>query len=66
MLDYGEFVPEALLVSEDSDLLALGQKLDLFELDTAEDVHGVALYAEMIDAIVARTHAIVETNSFLK
>lgn len=66
MLDYGEFVPEALLTSGDSNFRKLGQKMDLFELNYDIDVIGDALYVGMIGAMMDGTHAITETSSYLK
>ena len=64
MLDYGEFVPEALKVSQDSNLLALGLKLDLF--DALDDAMGADMYAEIMTAVLKGSHALVETNAYLR
>ena len=66
MLDYGEFVPEALLESGDSNLRALGNKMDLFSMFDANGKMEGDLYRTLVDAMMDGTHAITETTSYLK
>ncbi|KAF2363628.1 Ionotropic glutamate receptor L-glutamate and glycine-binding domain [Trinorchestia longiramus] len=63
MLDYGEFLPDTLRTSDDPDLRTLGVRMDLHPFNES-DPRG--LYAGMIDALKARTHAITETSSYLR
>ncbi|MCL4130514.1 UNVERIFIED_CONTAM: hypothetical protein GTU68_022538 [Idotea baltica] len=63
MLDYGEFVPEALRTSQDSILHTLGSKLDLEPyLPDAEDYN----YGTAVKMVLEGTHAHIETYSYLK
>ncbi|KAA0188380.1 Ionotropic receptor 118, partial [Hyalella azteca] len=56
MQDYGEFVPDALKVSNDQAMRSLGNKLDLFPEDYDTGVEMVAKNG---------THALIETFSYL-
>ncbi|XP_070001310.1 glutamate receptor ionotropic, kainate glr-3 [Penaeus vannamei] len=62
MLDYGEFVPEALATSSDATLFALGSKLDL------SPVVETQYYGEegCVEMVLDGDHAHVETYSFVK
>ncbi|XP_076031104.1 ionotropic receptor 21a-like [Oratosquilla oratoria] len=57
MQDYGNFVPRALLASNDESLKTLGEKLDLFG-------YGVG-YVPGGRMVLAGTHALIETKSYL-
>ncbi|KAF2368737.1 Solute-binding protein family 3/N-terminal domain of MltF [Trinorchestia longiramus] len=61
MLDYGEFVPEALLASTELTMRKLGEKMDLFPIED-KDMH---LY-EGIRILERGQHALIETYSYLK
>ncbi|KAK3875539.1 hypothetical protein Pcinc_019588 [Petrolisthes cinctipes] len=63
MLDYGEFVPEALATSTHPILARLGAKLDLVPTDGSLTYEGEEYCVEMV---VAGTHAHVETYSYLR
>ncbi|KAK4323261.1 hypothetical protein Pmani_006043 [Petrolisthes manimaculis] len=63
MLDYGEFVPEALATSTHPILARLGTKLDLVPTDGSLTYEGEEHCVEMV---VAGTHAHVETYSYLR
>lgn len=62
MLDYGEFVPEALATSSDATLFALGAKLDM------TPVVEIQYYGEegCVEMVLDGNHAHVETYSFVK
>ncbi|XP_066968121.1 ionotropic receptor 21a-like [Macrobrachium rosenbergii] len=63
MLDYGEFVPEALATSTHPTLAALGKKLDMMPIvDNLEEI-GEETCAERV---VAGSHAHTETYSYVK
>ena len=62
MLDYGEFVPEALVSSQDPSLNTLGNKMDLIPLRADDE----AALAELISTMTDGTHAITETYSYLR
>ncbi|XP_071521428.1 glutamate receptor ionotropic, NMDA 3B-like [Panulirus ornatus] len=57
MMDYGNFLPEALKQSSDPDLLTMGHKMDL--IPYIDD------YFAGISAVMNRTHALTETFSYL-
>ncbi|XP_045130008.1 glutamate receptor ionotropic, delta-2-like [Portunus trituberculatus] len=59
MLDYGNFVPEALLVSKHSSLAVLGKKMEL-EPYQEEDMYG-----SLTKDVKAGTHALLESFSYL-
>lgn len=63
MLDYGEFVPEALATSKHPTLSNLGAKMDMVPL-----VQSLAYGGEegCVELVVADTHAHVETYSYLR
>ncbi|XP_064099397.1 glutamate receptor-like [Macrobrachium nipponense] len=61
MLDYGEFVPEALATSKDAELFALGSKLDLVPTTVHQDYFGEEGCVELV---LQGTHAHVETFSY--
>lgn len=63
MLDYGEFVPEALLTSTDESLAKMGAKMELVEENYAMQYSGTEA---CVERVVAGTHAQVETTSYLK
>lgn len=63
MLDYGEFVPDALLASTDASLATMGAKMDLVpENDNMEFYNAEAC----VELVLAGTHAQVETFSYLQ
>lgn len=62
MLDYGEFVPEALAKSTHPVLAKLGTKLDLVPTDGSLPYEGEE---HCVERVVAGTHAHVETYSYL-
>lgn len=62
MMDYGEFVPEALKTSNDSIFRTLGENLVLYPWDGQEDAYGRLID----DYFVPRRATILETFSFLK
>lgn len=62
MLDYGEFVPEALVTSTDASLAKMGAKMDLVPEDETLDFSGEEGCVELV---VAGTHAHLETFSYL-
>ncbi|XP_063876884.1 glutamate receptor ionotropic, kainate glr-3-like [Scylla paramamosain] len=59
MLDYGNFVPEALLVSNHSALAVLGKKMKL------EPFHEEDMYSNLVKDVKAGTHAMLEAFSYL-
>lgn len=59
MLDYGNFVPGALKVSNHSALAALGAKMELLPYDEE------SMYDDLIKDVEARTHAMIEAFSYL-
>ncbi|XP_068246679.1 ionotropic receptor 21a-like [Palaemon carinicauda] len=61
MQDYGEFVPEALKKSSDRDFYTIGHKMDLFAVEDTLGLH----YQKGVDGVMARTHALLETYSYL-
>ncbi|XP_068237501.1 glutamate receptor-like [Palaemon carinicauda] len=63
MLDYGEFVPEALRTSTESTLATLGSKLDLVPLRMDWKEFG---HEGCVELVVAGTHAQTETYSYIK
>ncbi|XP_063874195.1 uncharacterized protein LOC135107839 [Scylla paramamosain] len=63
MLDYGEFVPEALLTSTDTSLATIGAKVDLSPEDKTLRFSGEEACVEQV---MAGTHAHIETFSYLK
>ncbi|KAG7172881.1 Glutamate receptor ionotropic, delta-1-like 29 [Homarus americanus] len=63
MLDYGEFVPEALATSTHPALSALGAKLDLMPVDGTREFGG---QEGCVGLVLEGTHAHVESFSFLK
>lgn len=63
MLDYGEFVPDALLTSSDASLATLGAKVDLTPEDATLRFTGEEA---CVERVVAGTHAHIETFSYLK
>ncbi|XP_064115161.1 glutamate receptor ionotropic, kainate glr-3-like [Macrobrachium nipponense] len=62
MIDYGEFVPEALATTQDQYLKVLGKRLDLVPNYASSDVS----YDQMLDLLFAGTHSITETYSYLR
>ncbi|KAK4323257.1 hypothetical protein Pmani_006039 [Petrolisthes manimaculis] len=62
MLDYGEFVPEALRTSTHPILSKLGAKMDLVPTVDDSEYEGIEACAELV---VDGTHAHTETNSYL-
>lgn len=63
MLDYGEFVPEALTTSSHPVLAKLGTKMDLVPTDVTLTYEGEE---HCVEKVVTRTHAHVETYSYLR
>lgn len=63
MLDYGEFVPEALLISTDESLAKMGAKMELVPESNTLEYSGTE---GCVERVVAGTHAQVETNSYIK
>ncbi|KAA0203953.1 Ionotropic receptor 115 [Hyalella azteca] len=57
MMDYGEFVPEALQASTDNALRRIGNKLDLFPQDH--------YYDPAMEMVENGTHALIEAYSYL-
>lgn len=64
MMDYGEFVPQALKESSDSNLRALGEKLTLFDVDLEDDISDH--YDEGLRRVSDESQALIETYSYLK
>ncbi|XP_066958482.1 probable glutamate receptor [Macrobrachium rosenbergii] len=62
MINYGEFVPEALATSQDQYLKILGKRLDLVPNYSSSDVS----YDKLLDLLFAGTHSITETYSYLR
>ncbi|XP_068237275.1 glutamate receptor ionotropic, delta-1-like [Palaemon carinicauda] len=62
MLDYGEFVPDALKTSEESTLSSLGRKLDLVPLMIEWSEFG---HEGCVNKVIAGTHAQAETYSYI-
>ncbi|XP_068227416.1 probable glutamate receptor [Palaemon carinicauda] len=63
MVDYGEFVPEALSTSQDEYLKALGDRMDLVPNNPNDDDIS---YNQLIDLLLEGTHSITETYSYLR
>ncbi|XP_066975367.1 uncharacterized protein [Macrobrachium rosenbergii] len=63
MLDYGEFVPDALKTSDEPTLSALGRKLDLVPLMVQWPEFG---HEGCVKKVIAGTHAQAETFSYIK
>lgn len=63
MLDYGEFVPEALLTSTDVSLATIGAKVDLVPENYDLRFSGEEA---CVEKVVAGTHAHIETFSYLR
>ncbi|KAK4323264.1 hypothetical protein Pmani_006045 [Petrolisthes manimaculis] len=63
MVDYGEFVPEALATSTDPTLASLGAKMDMVPIDYSLLYEGEEGCVELV---VAATHAHTETYSYLR
>lgn len=63
MVDYGEFVPEALATSTDPTLANLGAKMDMVPIDYSRLYEGEEGCVELV---VAATHAHTETYSYLR
>lgn len=63
MLDYGEFVPEALLTSTDASLAMMGSRMELLPEDYTQTFTGEEGCAELV---VAGTHAHIETFNYLQ
>lgn len=59
MLDYGNFVPEALLISNHTSLSVLGKKMKL------EPFQEENMYLNLTNDVKAGTHALVEAFSYL-
>ena len=55
MMDYGEFVPDALKTSVDQDFRALGQRMDLVE---PEDDY-------LVETLMKGKYAIIESYAYL-
>ncbi|XP_071524430.1 probable glutamate receptor [Panulirus ornatus] len=62
MVDYGEFVPEALATSNDRYLKALGDRMDLVFNHDDDDVS----YNELLQLVLDGGHAITDTYSYLR
>ncbi|KAK7076579.1 hypothetical protein SK128_011616, partial [Halocaridina rubra] len=62
MVDYGEFVPEALATSQDEDLKSLGDRMDLVYNYDEDDIS----YGELTQILLDGEHAITETYSYLR
>ncbi|KAK3890323.1 hypothetical protein Pcinc_005705 [Petrolisthes cinctipes] len=62
MVDYGEFVPEALATSDHGHLRALGDRLDLVFNHDNDSVS----YAQLLQLALEGSHAITETYSYLR
>ncbi|XP_047471302.1 glutamate receptor ionotropic, delta-2-like [Penaeus chinensis] len=62
MVDYGEFVPEALATSADQYLKALGDRMDLVENYADDEIS----YRRLLDLLLEGRHAITETYSYLR
>lgn len=63
MLDYGEFVPEALATSTEPTLAGLGAKMDMVPYNKTLPFEGEKGCVELV---VAATHAHTETYSYLR
>lgn len=55
MLDYGEFVPQALMSSQDNHYRALGEKMDLYMFSDID---------EAVYRVLNGTHAFIELYSY--
>ncbi|XP_068228133.1 uncharacterized protein [Palaemon carinicauda] len=62
MVDYGEFVPEALATSNDEYLKALGDRMDLVYNYEDDEIS----YEELVRKVLGGYHAIIETYSYLR
>lgn len=62
MVDYGEFVPEALATSKHGHLRALGDRLDLVFNHDDDSIS----YAQLLQHALDGGHAITETYSYLR
>ena len=64
MVDYGEFVPYALLESDDFFLKTLGEKMDLIPL-TTEDL-GETSYNILLERLLEGTTAVIDSYSYIR
>lgn len=62
MVDYGEFVPEALATSNHGHLRALGDRLDLVFVHNDYAIS----YTHLLQLALDGSHAITETYSYLR
>lgn len=63
MLDYGEFVPDALLESPDASLATMGAKMELVPQDIDKEFTNAEA---CVDRVVSGTHAHIETFSYIQ
>ena len=64
MVDYGEFVPEALISSNDISLRTLGEKMEL--IPWTEEDEGEGSYEQLIENLLEGTHAVIDSFSYLR
>lgn len=63
MVDYGEFVPEALATSQDQYLKSLGERMDLVPNNPYDDDIS---YGQLVNLLLEGRHSIIETYSYLR
>ena len=66
MMDYGEFVPDELLISKDDNMRALGERMELWPMTDNFNTTEEEQYAGMVEKVFDGTHAVTETFSYLK
>ena len=64
MVDYGEFVAEALASSKDASLKTLGDKMDLIPWTLEDD--GETSYDNLIQLLLDGTHAVTDSFSYIR